>query len=169
MFSLPLFSPATLCYVGHLQSGQNCLAGSAMKDINRCWQDWLLVSLPWTALRCTCSEFDWKCTHKWTVKRQWFLINIRVWGRSRYMWSLMTPGINGRCCRGASPVTYSRAECYNERWAFPACSAGKHWQELTSAQRGHCAAHGSLQRMGYHGNTLFRCLSIRLHWAKMYI
>lgn len=82
--------------------------------------------------------WDWKYTHSHT----WISNKKSLLFKSfSTFWSILSPGISGPC----SSRTPQR-----EIWAFPECSAGKHRRELTSTQRGHCAARRSLQRLSYH-------------------
>ena len=162
--SLNLLSPVSFCPVVSLLTGQKCPARRTIKDIDHWWQDWALVSSPLLLLSVTKLEppetnrfVDWQKvnTHSEQTVGESLLIK-RIWGKSRYMQPLMSPG-NGWSCAAEEPLLWLTAEWEScrERWVFPVCSAGRHWQELTSAQRGHCAAHSSLRTMGYHGNELY--------------
>ena len=75
---------------------------SSIKDIDRCWQDWVLVSSPWPLCpkhKARMAQDVTESIHTHMINyqpRQLFLIKCN-WGKSQHMWSLTSPGIKKGC------------------------------------------------------------------------
>lgn len=132
----------------HLLAGNNCLNRTIITDVP--WPGCFSPSQRCPVLRNRL-RLDTQAEQINSKEDSSVLIKS-IWDKSQHIFPMNVSG-----CKCFSLVQSSSCELWRSR-VFPERSAGKRWQELTSTQRGHCAARGSLLRRGYRGHKLFGAL-----------